>query len=532
MPDLPPRPPGEPSSDKAENDGLEGLPELGKWVAKGWHSFRSRWHSFSTTRHAEPDAATNWWHGWRDEFRRVIWFARLRRLGRSLRGEWAGWPSARRIGSVAAVILLGWFIGFLIGKLNPIGAERTSGTYSAALVNRMTAPFYDGTAQEHIAVVLIDQSTLQQRGISWPPRYGYYEEVLRRVLRYQPRAVFFDVLLSEPRAYDDSLQDAREAIADDLRDTSVPVLFSQAEPGSATLFGSVPGISTAVAGWRQMQDRYPLRVTSTTALAPFAAKPTDALLCHGEAASDTVALRLYDLACRAGEAGCAEPSGRLNAHRRCAAMSVVWGRRPPSQMREDPNAMAPCAADSGRLWQAISGLGRTVMAGLFPSLADDALQPCPYTLTLQEQELDDRKVGALLHDRVVLVGVNLVGMDDSVISPVHGRLPGVYLHAMALDNLMTYGHRFYSGGGGFLEQLAAALVLSLFLAWMLWRRPHGMFGWMLIGALLFVMVWWFVMGHLLRHPPINWLWLLGIFVFVVERVRRQRRRCEPPGANT
>ncbi len=45
----------------------------------------------------------------------------------------------------------------------------------------------------------------------------------------------------------------------------------------------------------------------------------------------------------------------------------------------------------------------------------------------------------MLRDRLVLVGANITSTGDLVESPVHGQLPGVYLHAMALDNLINAG---------------------------------------------------------------------------------------------
>ncbi len=44
--------------------------------------------------------------------------------------------------------------------------------------------------------------------------------------------------------------------------------------------------------------------------------------------------------------------------------------------------------------------------------------------------------------RYVLVGANIPGYNDFARSPVHGLVPGVHYHAMALDNLLSYGARY------------------------------------------------------------------------------------------
>lgn len=44
----------------------------------------------------------------------------------------------------------------------------------------------------------------------------------------------------------------------------------------------------------------------------------------------------------------------------------------------------------------------------------------------------------LFKDRIVLIGTSLRYSNDIVTSPLHDRIPGVFLHAMALDNLIHY----------------------------------------------------------------------------------------------
>ncbi len=75
--------------------------------------------------------------------------------------------------------------------------------------------------------------------------------------------------------------------------------------------------------------------------------------------------------------------------------------------------------------------------------------PCPYSPTfefallssiLNQADLPPEKnVRPYLQDRVVLVGAALAGTNDFVDNVVHGRQPGVHLHAMAFDNLLRYG---------------------------------------------------------------------------------------------
>jgi hypothetical protein len=68
--------------------------------------------------------------------------------------------------------------------------------------------------------------------------------------------------------------------------------------------------------------------------------------------------------------------------------------------------------------------------------------PCPAVPVLRADQLldgDEAALRALLRDKAVLLGASVSGVPDWQDSPVHGRVPGVVLHAMALDNLLALG---------------------------------------------------------------------------------------------
>lgn len=54
-----------------------------------------------------------------------------------------------------------------------------------------------------------------------------------------------------------------------------------------------------------------------------------------------------------------------------------------------------------------------------------------------------RHIGQLIEDRIILIGTHIDGASDYVDSPVNDKVPGVYLHAMALDNYLEYGADYY-----------------------------------------------------------------------------------------
>lgn len=66
--------------------------------------------------------------------------------------------------------------------------------------------------------------------------------------------------------------------------------------------------------------------------------------------------------------------------------------------------------------------------------------------------LPSELVHKLLHNRLVLVGIKDVAGADWILSPVHGNVPGVFLHAMALDNLIRWGPNYRQISGGLFDK--------------------------------------------------------------------------------
>jgi hypothetical protein len=127
-----------------------------------------------------------------------------------------------------------------------------------------------------------------------------------------------------------------------------------------------------------------------------------------------------------------------------APMDVVWGSRPdPDYLaitRAVSGAPAPCrGAGAGWLARLAEQLA------LFHAAGAGRLQECPYNLTLGYDRivagtgLQQADLAGVLAGRLVMVGAAIHASSDWVESPVHGQVPGVELHAMALDNLVEDG---------------------------------------------------------------------------------------------
>lgn len=130
------------------------------------------------------------------------------------------------------------------------------------------------------------------------------------------------------------------------------------------------------------------------------------------------------------------------------------------QGRMSDNCRLPSEDDKWDFYDRIGWMAKILTPEVFSqstSVAADAPHArCTYTPTIfadlkhwPMRKLPDRKrpngegtvdlPRDLIEDRVVFVGTDLEIYSDRVDAPVHGTLPGVYLHAMAFDNLLRFG---------------------------------------------------------------------------------------------
>jgi len=204
-------------------------------------------------------------------------------------------------------------------------------------------------------------------------------------------------------------------------------------------------------------------------------------------------------------------------------MALVWGHNSASQDAY-PRSLAGCRRGERELSQVIPKLLR----GLFGEEVHTPL--CPYHRTLSADQLnymDPSELSRHVKGKFVLVGANVPGYNDFVHSPVHGLLPGIHVHAMALDNFLTFredykisvewsdpSHRVLVGPA----LLGVAAVFLVHLLWNLMRRQVAAF---LVHAAAFedfrrgsarykALPWWVRWGALRVVRGLGWAFRLTL----------------------
>ncbi len=385
------------------------------------------------------------------------------------------------------VALMAW----LFLQLDPLGLEQASNAASRRVAMRLMSAFYP-VGGDQVSVVLIDDEYLRSTDGSWPLTYFTQGYILRRVLDYQPRSVFVDILYRHAHA---SMRTSQGATGPDpptdlveavIRTPGAPVIFADLPPAlPATTAGEChaaehattqsPDASTlttilaharaddwnaqsAYVGWQGCGDRYPLVIGRskehrTPAYASFA------------------------------EACLASPNAGCQAVMRSLEMqldvpiAVRWGALPSPQHFEgyhEGECQPPARSNADRialkLQQTLVFLEQ--FARSFAQIAEASTDrrlrlPCPSIDTIRAGEImsgHPDRVREFIKDRYVFIGVHLDGVQDQFASPVNGLVPGATFNAMALDNLLRLQGGYLRQWSQKMTRAAEAVMLILVVA--------------------------------------------------------------------
>lgn len=351
--------------------------------------------------------------------------------------------------TVLAGLALAWLSNFLDGQET---LKRVAGRSYAPLLSEAYGP----AGQNLITVLTIDDGDLKEYGLSWPVPLDFHGRLIQRIARHQPKAIFLDVVFLDDRPAPQL--EAFGAALCAVAAQGVPIYY--ASYARADLTSNVEAMLARL--------RVPRPDGGT---GPACARPVRAHLLH-----DRLDQHLWTYALNS------PPGERIDPQRPRPPGSVAHtlyclhdpGRCPRDT--EEPMALLwPTRADhdnprilvranlEGQLesvcrgewhWSEavpFNGLARRAWAWLKAQPYRPLAPLCPYNKVLPASAFkgigfDTDELRAALNGRFVLIGVNLAAVSDSVLSPVHGRLPGVHAHAVALDNLISLNGRYLGGG--------------------------------------------------------------------------------------
>lgn len=308
---------------------------------------------------------------------------------------------------------------------------------SAKLYAPVGAWLYGEGSRQRISTILIDDDSLSQAGQVWPATYGYYARLLRGISHYHPQAIFLDVIFATQRDDPSIRQLSEELCALDKSGVRIYLATTRGQTGAPVLRPELQNISgrcfTSVA-----VDYRPDEVDRLTWTYDLgSSKPG--------APTKSAALAIYD-----DVSGNPLPTP-------VSPMAVSWGATPASHGVRwvSANPATSGNADARSTYcRTTYGIVELLPPGIQRLFRNDAQKPlCVFHETEYARDLanatpeEDNEISASLTNRIVMVGTSRAYTNDFITSPLHDRVPGVYLHAMALDNLLTYGRGYKRAPG-------------------------------------------------------------------------------------
>ena len=257
-----------------------------------------------------------------------------------------------------------------------------------------------------------------------------------------PRSIYVDILFADERACD-SIRGLSQAICDISKD-GIPVYLASASPfkqgkGVRDDLQKCATILTA-----QMPQEMADGVLRTYDLTNVSSgktvnSPALALYYDYKKAEGTPALRVGDFE---------------------EQMQLYWGRQTAPLNNKWMNCNSP-----------------SLFSVLFGDFKESRAN-CPYTPTLSVRHLlgegksNDEDIQKSLEGKLVIYGASITGAGDIIRSPTHYELPGLYGHAMALDNLLTFNEGYKRDVNSLWADVLVQFGLLCIYAW-LWLSRSG-----------------------------------------------------------
>ncbi len=378
-------------------------------------------------------------------------------------------------------------IGYGVVLVDPFGVGSSTSKAISNAFDRLVSPFYSASlaaggpeSADLVDVILIDDSSIrwlsdEENGYltanDWPLAYSDHGVIIDALRRRGYGTVILDITFYRARSTDDSYASLITRLTHFRDNLGMDVILSAGASPTQLEDSIKPLTETAtelgLTGWAGHGDLYPLEKVFAD---EYCAPTSD------DCVVPTLAVAGYRAYCqRTGWSGCDDLSKAEEALfvPEPAGMHLNWGT-PATRMGPSVNCQPP-EPDS-----ALRKLADILQRNVFgPETVDNkSLQTCPPvpTATLSDVFGSGCECDSFFEDsefpgdRIAMVGVSLPSARDLFDPPTPGRLPGVYLHAEALRNLLLYGADYFRPVGlslnlGFNGRPGWIVPLDLLAAW-------------------------------------------------------------------
>lgn len=377
---------------------------------------------------------------------------------------------------ILVLFIISGFMLFLGDKISKKDMVLTR--FMATSQAPLSGQFYPSIGQKDITVLLYDDQFIRETGNAWPISYSQHADWILRLAEddsTKPKAIFIDVTFTQKRD-DKTLPILLDGLCKAKKIYGVDIYIAALHsPNNGNLYVRdelMPGVDkgcfelVGVNYQPDVVDRiawdYPLH--SYRDLSGW----KQGLSETGRTEAKSAALSI------------ATTSAHINIPKDDDSIALVWGVHNQQPAENRPELFSYCH-DAAEHW-----LKRILNSIPFVKLfTGSEKQPiCPYNLTYSVSQLLTLPPDTLsrsLKDKYVMIGAAVSGQNDLIDSPVHGLIPGVYLHSMALDNLLTFQHDFKRSSDWnnpsirlvipALLTISIVLLVHIFINWVLEKTP-------------------------------------------------------------
>ena len=342
-------------------------------------------------------------------------------------------------------------IVLLVRVLDPLGLDQSLTERVQDIVVRVLSGWYPSNGQDRITVVLIDDAYLHWKTLNWPLGLAEHQSLLAKIQEAGAKSIFVDMVYANEHGDPKAVQGFARLIQDIVTGHPAADGLPAVDP-VPVLLGDIfnPSMHKRRCADRDLPNGMALEAIAcaATAVVPItlpvrhATYPANIAAVDCTSAWPTPAFAQASADPATGQLGCA------SAFQDRPPLFVMWGRAISARMAAREGYQYCRDRQDNRTALTVAQMViRGLLVGL-DKLLSDPLR-CRYTDTLPASALFDPTaqgqalVTSLLSGRDVLVGTDLAGQTDRFVSPIYGDMPGVYFHAMALDNLLVaprHGH--------------------------------------------------------------------------------------------
>lgn len=397
-------------------------------------------------------------------------------------------------------------------------------------------------AMPPLTVVTIDSRSIEElsgggrmESLDWPITYVEHAAIITQIAKgksHPPVAIFYDILFEKPRHTSGELERLNSRVAVISDRAEIPIFFAGGGPDMPLSEASID-ILTAPrfvrTNWHEKIGTYPLSFNHD----PWFESQKEQFGTGMSIDRFTPAMALYQAYCVASN-DCADADFSGSDFQN--NLQIHW---PMKSQTDDDSGGAPCLSN-GTIRRHLDVLWRVVLATVKALFNSEGVGPAPVKCfpinTIQVSDLfSDNNPLALAppglatgEPYVVMVGVVIPSVGDYHPTPVYEKLPGVFFHAAAFENLYRMGGDYYHHKDLTLFSVVVWFMGSLaMMAHARFRESHPVaspilvfLGWSFVLAFS-VLVMQIFFTKVFRIVPEGWLSMVAILPLLREVVMRR-----------